>query len=134
MPSRGNKPALCTHTCGPPCRTEHGANHTGPVPHCALECVATPYEAARRSAIRHAPFTVLPPPPFDCGRRTSRASWWWCGSTRSTFRPTEVELLIGDPAKAKEKLGWVPKIPMQELCKEMVASDIARVEKGHLTS
>ncbi|EOD22304.1 hypothetical protein EMIHUDRAFT_207491 [Emiliania huxleyi CCMP1516] len=49
-------------------------------------------------------------------------------------RPTEVELLIGDPAKAKEKLGWVPKIPMQELCKEMVASDIALVEKGDLTS
>ena len=50
------------------------------------------------------------------------------------FRPTEVELLIGDPAKAKEKLGWVPKIPMQELCKEMVTSDIALVEKGDLTS
>ncbi|EOD22153.1 hypothetical protein EMIHUDRAFT_310372 [Emiliania huxleyi CCMP1516] len=50
------------------------------------------------------------------------------------FRPTEVELLIGDPAKAKEKLGWVPKIPMQELCKEMVACDIALVEKGDLTS
>ena len=102
----------------------------GPVPHCALECVATPCEAAQRNRPRA--FTVLPPPPFDCGRRTSRASW--CGSTRSTFRPTEVELLIGDPAKAKEKLGWVPKIPMQELCKEMVASDIALVEKGDLTS
>ena len=50
------------------------------------------------------------------------------------FRPTEVELLIGDPAKAKEKLGWVPKIPMQELCEEMVACDIALVEKGDLTS
>merc|ERR1712167_52150 len=34
------------------------------------------------------------------------------------FRPTEVELLIGDPTKAKEKLGWTPKITMQELCKE----------------
>jgi len=50
------------------------------------------------------------------------------------FRPTEVELLIGDPTKAKEKLGWVPKITMQELCKEMVASDIRLVEKGDLTS
>merc|ERR1711924_303588 len=40
------------------------------------------------------------------------------------FRPTEVELLIGDPTKAKEKLGWVPKTTMQVLCKEMVASDI----------
>jgi GDPmannose 4,6-dehydratase len=46
------------------------------------------------------------------------------------FRPTEVELLIGDPTKAKQKLGWVPKITMQELCKEMVASDCKLVEKG----
>ena len=50
------------------------------------------------------------------------------------FRPTEVELLIGDPTKAKEKLGWVPKTTMQELCKEMVKSDIRLVEKGDLTS
>ena len=50
------------------------------------------------------------------------------------FRPTEVELLIGDPTKAKEKLGWVPKTTMQELCKEMVAADIKLVEKGDLTS
>merc|ERR1711988_1867674 len=48
------------------------------------------------------------------------------------FRPTEVELLIGDPTKAKEKLGWVPKTTMQELCKEMVQADIALVEKGDL--
>jgi len=50
------------------------------------------------------------------------------------FRPTEVELLIGDPTKAKEKLGWVPKISMQTLCKEMVEADIKLVEKGDLTS
>ena len=50
------------------------------------------------------------------------------------FRPTEVELLIGDPTKAKEKLGWVPKTTMQALCKEMVAADIKLVEKGDLTS
>jgi len=50
------------------------------------------------------------------------------------FRPTEVELLIGDPTKAKEKLGWVPQIAMTELCKEMVAADIKLVEKGDLTS
>ena len=48
--------------------------------------------------------------------------------------PTEVELLIGDPTKAKEKLGWVPTISMQTLCKEMVAADIKLVEKGDLTS
>jgi len=50
------------------------------------------------------------------------------------FRPTEVELLIGDPTKAKEKLGWVPQIAMRQLCKEMVAADIKLVEKGDLTS
>jgi GDPmannose 4,6-dehydratase len=40
------------------------------------------------------------------------------------FRPTEVELLIGDPAKAKAKLGWKPKYNLAELVKEMVAADI----------
>jgi len=50
------------------------------------------------------------------------------------FRPTEVELLIGDPSKAKEKLGWTPTITMQELCKEMVEADIKLVEKGDFTS
>ena len=41
------------------------------------------------------------------------------------FRPTEVELLIGDPTKAKEKLGWVPKYDLPALVKEMVAADLA---------
>eukprot|EP00308_Calcidiscus_leptoporus_P022424 CAMPEP_0119351852 /NCGR_PEP_ID=MMETSP1334-20130426/1141_1 /TAXON_ID=127549 /ORGANISM="Calcidiscus leptoporus, Strain RCC1130" /LENGTH=371 /DNA_ID=CAMNT_0007364737 /DNA_START=55 /DNA_END=1170 /DNA_ORIENTATION=- len=50
------------------------------------------------------------------------------------FRPTEVELLIGSPSKAKEKLGWTPKVSMAELCKEMVTSDLALVEKGDMTS
>ena len=40
------------------------------------------------------------------------------------FRPTEVDLLIGDASKAKKKLGWVPKIAVEQLVKEMVASDI----------
>lgn len=40
------------------------------------------------------------------------------------FRPTEVELLIGDPAKAKSKLGWKPKYDLAALVKEMVAADI----------
>ena len=39
------------------------------------------------------------------------------------FRPTEVETLLGDPTKAKEKLGWVPEISAKEMCKEMVDSD-----------
>ncbi|MDX2190316.1 MAG: GDP-mannose 4,6-dehydratase [Bacteroidota bacterium] len=40
------------------------------------------------------------------------------------FRPTEVELLIGDPTKSKTKLGWVPKYDLKMLVKEMIASDL----------
>ncbi len=40
------------------------------------------------------------------------------------FRPTEVETLLGDPAKAKEKLGWVPEITLEEMCAEMVTEDL----------
>lgn len=40
------------------------------------------------------------------------------------FRPTEVETLLGDPSKAKAKLGWVPEITVQEMCAEMVAEDL----------
>ena len=41
------------------------------------------------------------------------------------FRPTEVETLLGDPTKAREKLGWVPEITVQQMCAEMVAADLA---------
>ena len=40
------------------------------------------------------------------------------------FRPAEVETLFGDPTKAKDKLGWVPEITVEEMCAEMVASDL----------
>ena len=40
------------------------------------------------------------------------------------FRPTEVESLLGDPSKARNKLGWVPKITAEEMCREMVAEDL----------
>lgn len=40
------------------------------------------------------------------------------------FRPAEVETLLGDPSKAKERLGWVPEITAQEMCAEMVAEDL----------
>ena len=40
------------------------------------------------------------------------------------FRPAEVETLLGDPTKAKEKLGWVPEITLDELIEEMVAHDL----------
>ena len=46
------------------------------------------------------------------------------------FRPTEVETLLGDPAKAKERLGWVPEISVQQMCAEMVAEDL-KVAKRH---
>lgn len=49
------------------------------------------------------------------------------------FRPTEVETLLGDATKAKQKLGWVPKITFNELVKEMVQADyiVAESEKKH---
>jgi GDPmannose 4,6-dehydratase len=46
------------------------------------------------------------------------------------FRPTEVELLIGDPSKAKAKLGWKPKYDLAGLVKEMMASDVQIVKKN----
>ena len=42
------------------------------------------------------------------------------------FRPTEVETLLGDPTKAKQKLGWVPEITAQQVCQEMVAHALAQ--------
>jgi len=46
------------------------------------------------------------------------------------FRPTEVELLIGDPTKAKTKLGWELKYELKDLVKEMVASDLALAKRN----
>ncbi len=46
------------------------------------------------------------------------------------FRPAEVETLLGDPSKAKEKLGWTPEITVQEMCAEMVAEDL-KVAQRH---
>jgi GDPmannose 4,6-dehydratase len=48
------------------------------------------------------------------------------------FRPTEVETLLGDPSKAREKLGWVAKTPLKDLCAEMVRSDLRDAEKDEL--
>jgi GDPmannose 4,6-dehydratase len=48
------------------------------------------------------------------------------------FRPTEVETLLGDPTKAKEKLGWVPEITVQEMCAEMVREDLEQATKAAL--
>lgn len=46
------------------------------------------------------------------------------------YRPAEVELLIGNPQKAKEKLGWEPKTTLEELCAMMVHADLQRNERG----
>ena len=45
------------------------------------------------------------------------------------FRPAEVETLLGDPSKAKEKLGWVPEITVEDMCAEMVASDLKDAQR-----
>ncbi|TOO97177.1 GDP-mannose 4,6-dehydratase, partial [Vibrio parahaemolyticus] len=45
------------------------------------------------------------------------------------FRPAEVETLLGDPSKAKAKLGWTPEITVEEMCAEMVASDIDKAKQ-----
>jgi GDPmannose 4,6-dehydratase len=48
------------------------------------------------------------------------------------FRPTEVETLLGDPTKAKEKLGWVPRTTFAELVAEMVREDLKAAERDEL--
>jgi GDPmannose 4,6-dehydratase len=49
------------------------------------------------------------------------------------FRPTEVETLLGDPTKAKQKLGWEPATTVEELAKEMVEADIEIAKRDHLS-
>jgi GDPmannose 4,6-dehydratase len=46
------------------------------------------------------------------------------------YRPAEVELLIGDPGKAKAKLGWAPETTLEQLCQMMVESDLRRNQSG----
>jgi GDPmannose 4,6-dehydratase len=48
------------------------------------------------------------------------------------FRPAEVETLLGDPAKAKRDLGWVPEITAREMCAEMVAEDLRAAQRHAL--
>ena len=48
------------------------------------------------------------------------------------FRPAEVETLLGDPSKAKEKLGWIPEITVEEMCAEMVQNDVAKAKQHAL--
>ena len=48
------------------------------------------------------------------------------------YRPTEVEQLLGDPSKAKEKLDWKPKVTFQDLVRDMMESDIALMKANPL--
>jgi GDPmannose 4,6-dehydratase len=48
------------------------------------------------------------------------------------YRPTEVETLLGDPTKAREKLGWTPRTPFDELVKEMIEADYTSARKDSL--
>jgi GDPmannose 4,6-dehydratase len=48
------------------------------------------------------------------------------------FRPAEVETLLGDPSKAKDKLGWVPEITAEQMCAEMVAADLETARRHAL--
>ena len=71
------------------------------------------------------------------GRRRRRRSGLWNDKPivkidPRYFRPTEVETLLGDPSKAKQKLGWVPEITVQEMCAEMVSSDLAQAKQHAL--
>jgi len=50
------------------------------------------------------------------------------------YRPTEVETLLGDPTKAKEKLGWVPEITLDQMIVEMVANDLEKAQQHALLS
>ena len=45
------------------------------------------------------------------------------------FRPTEVDHLLGDPTKARNKLGWVPRVSLEELINEMINNDIEETKK-----
>jgi GDPmannose 4,6-dehydratase len=48
------------------------------------------------------------------------------------FRPAEVETLLGDPTRARERLGWVPQITVQQMCAEMVAEDLRTAQRHAL--
>lgn len=48
------------------------------------------------------------------------------------FRPAEVETLLGDASKAREKLGWTPEIGVREMCREMVANDLKNAQRARL--
>jgi GDPmannose 4,6-dehydratase len=64
---------------------------------------------------------------YDADRATASSR-----STRATFRPTEVETLLGDATKAREKLGWTPRTTFAELVAEMMREDLKAAERDEL--
>jgi GDPmannose 4,6-dehydratase len=50
------------------------------------------------------------------------------------LRPAEVDHLIGDPSKAKQKLGWTPNVSFKQLVEMMVDADLERLKTGHLVA
>ncbi len=48
------------------------------------------------------------------------------------FRPTEVETLLGNPSKAKQKLGWTPEITFEQMVTEMIKTDLGIAKKDYL--
>jgi GDPmannose 4,6-dehydratase len=50
---------------------------------------------------------------------------------QADMRPAEVDLLIGDPAKAKAKLGWAPTVTFEQMIEKMVDADLAALKKAH---
>ena len=55
---------------------------------------------------------------------------YWSKIDPTYFRPTEVDLLLGDPTKAREQLGWIPTVDFAGLVEMMVDADIAQVKSG----
>ena len=62
----------------------------------------------------------------------SEALLWKKEVDKKYFRPTEVETLLGDASKAKEKLGWKPKISFKDLVSEMVKEDLKLAKRDQL--
>jgi len=66
----------------------------------------------------------------DCGQQTANSEIVRVDSRY--FRPTEVETLLGDPTKAKEKLGWEPKITLEEMVHEMMEHDLNLAKRDEI--
>lgn len=75
------------------------------------------------------------------GSGVDEVGYWMKGSQKGAavvrvdpryFRPTEVETLLGDPGKAKQKLGWTPKVAFEDLVAEMVREDLKSAERDEL--